>query len=286
MTESEITALIASNVTQQNSTDRISGQEVRDVLNALNVGKVEKINGKGLSTNDFTETQETKLNNIGRTITKAELDAGTLPAGSYYLDYSVSGSGNAFTDLFGYVNGSNRIVEKTVEIKYEKSDIQFQYIVGNDYKLYQRLVNYTGTVIVDWALTVDLSTKQTKLSQNTYTTTNSDATIEPNFQYDLYKVKQTTTAVTAIDNYANMPTAEDDRPFRNLIIQNDSGSSSTIVFRTSDLVGSVTFQFKFMGGTASSTAVVANGKWLDIVYTLSWQSATSCIVEITYKIQE
>lgn len=85
-------------------------------LRQLIANKVEKINGKGLSTNDFTNDDKTKLNNLKNyddteiqetLITKADLENGKVPASQLpsYVDDVIEGtidlSNNSITDING-----------------------------------------------------------------------------------------------------------------------------------------------------------------------------------------
>lgn len=61
-----VVATVVDNLTSESSTDALSANQGR----ILNENKVDKVSGKGLSTNDFTDTLLTKLNGIATGATK------------------------------------------------------------------------------------------------------------------------------------------------------------------------------------------------------------------------
>ena len=56
------------------------------VLKEMLDGKVDKVSGKGLSTNDFTEAYKTKLDGIAAGANKITVDIYSLPFLILYLD--------------------------------------------------------------------------------------------------------------------------------------------------------------------------------------------------------
>lgn len=102
-------------------------QTLVDNLNTLNSGKVDKVSGKNLSTNDFTTAYKNKLNNLSSTASGNEataLNRGYMSASDKKKLNSIDLSKYATTSTTDSLSTKIQSVEQTVANKADKTDIK------------------------------------------------------------------------------------------------------------------------------------------------------------------